>query len=275
VRAALIRIQRGATVALACLCIGTASSQQHPRSPIEASFAQTLTAIAKDDALLDQFVPVIYGQDLSSEKHAIAKTDLQSLLRNEQLPAYLVLLLRPVASSTLTEHAAQAIVADGIASLKVRGLRRLPAEQQARALRLFVGVFRAVPPALCKAMILGQLDTHTANTLGNRYNASLPLREFRAFIALTRNAVEAELAGYPDVRAISPRQAEAAELAHMLALRSRAERLPLGLLDRTQDLAAADPAEACLLVCESLAAGIDLAEPHRGWWLTRYFGTVQ
>ena len=268
-RTTLIRIQRAVTLALACLCIGTAHSQQPSQATVEAQAARALATLAQDDAILDQNISVIYGRDITAEKRAIAKAQLRWFLRDERVAAYLVRLMLPVASPTLTPKDAQAFVVEGMASLKARGLRRLPTERKGQVVQLSLGMFKAIPVGVCKAMALGKLDTQTTHLIEARYNASLPLRSFEAIVALVQDAVEAELAEYPDMKTTNPTQARAADRAHALALQSRAERLPAGLLDRTQDLETAEPSEACLLVRESLAAGLDLAEPYRGWWLSR------
>ena len=131
-RTTLIRIQRAVTLALACLCIGTAHSQQPSQATVEAQAARALATLAQDDAILDQNISVIYGRDITAEKRAIAKAQLRWFLRDERVAAYLVRLMLPVASPTLTPKDAQAFVVEGMASLKARGLRRLPTERKAQ-----------------------------------------------------------------------------------------------------------------------------------------------
>ena len=108
-----------------------------------------------------------------------------------------------------------------------------------------------------------------------RYNATLSLREFEAISLLGQEAAEAELAEYPDVRVINVVQAKSAERAHASALDVRAQRLPAGMLDRLQNMETAEPSEACRWAQEMLGAALDLSEPYRGWWMTRYVESLQ
>lgn len=268
-RTSLIRLRRAGVLVLTCLCFSAAHSQQPSQATLEAHAARALATLAQDDAALDQSISIIYGKEIAPEKRAVVKTQLRWFIRDERVVAYLLRLMLPVTSPTLTSKDAQALVVEGMASLKARGLRRLPTERKAQVVQLSLGMFTAVPVGVCKAMALGKLDTQTMHLIEARYNASLSLRSFEAMVALVQDAVEAELAEFPDMKTLNSTQAQGADRAHTLALQSRAERLPAGLLDRTQDLETADPYEACLLVRESLAAGLDLAEPYRGWWLSR------
>lgn len=270
-RATLFLVQRAAATALASLCMGAATAEQPSRATAETHATWNPARWAQGDAILDQ----IYGRNLSPEKRAVAKAHLGAVLSDERWHAYVAQLLKAVASPTLTEREAGAIVIEGIASLKARGLLRLSTEQQARVVQLAGRMSAAVPVETCKAMALGKLDSRAVNLIEARYTASLPLREFEAVLALARDAIEAELDEHPDVRTVNKTQAKAAERAHAVALEARAKRLPAGLLDRGfQDGEAADPHEVCLAMRESVAAGLDLKEPYRTWWLSQFFANM-
>jgi hypothetical protein len=267
-------IQRMAALALFGLCISTASAQQPSPANTEDLIARHLAAWAQDAALMDQMVDSIYGRNLSAEKRALVKGHFRSFLRNERLPAYLVRVMRPVASPTLTEKEAQAFLVEGMAWLKEQGQMRLPTERKAQFVRFSIGMMTAVPARACKAIALGELDRRTESMLEILYSASLPTAVFERHLALVHETLEAGLAESADVKAINKTQAQAAERAFGLAFQARASRLPAGL-QPSQDLAASDPAEVCLLTRESLAAGLDLSEPYRGWWLSSLLGATK
>ena len=194
---------------------------------------------------------------------------------NDRLPRYIVQLVAPIASPTLPAAEAQASIMEGLAVLGQRGMRRLSTEQKTQLLRFSIVMFKSIPATTCKALALGQLDTRAGRRLELRYAASLSLPEFEAHAAAVRAAVEAELSEYPDLKSINKGQAKAAERAYNAAVDARAQRLPAGMLERLETLETADAAEVCRWVQLSLSASLDLAEPYRGWWLSRFFESMQ
>lgn len=274
--AMLLRSRRLIVGVVTGLSVFAACAQQPSQAQIEALATRTLASMAGDDARLEVAVDTLYGRDLTPEKRKVAKALLRSVFGNERLPRYLAQVLAPVAGPTLTPKEAQAYVIEGMAALQVQGLRRLPTERKARYLQQLLDMAAAVPAGTCKAMFLGKLDARTAGLVAQRHDASLPLGEFEAATQLYRDLVEAELTGYPDVKTLSPAQAKGAERAYELAMNARIRRLPPGLNDRVlRNVEAAEPTEACLWFRETTAAALDLTEPYRGWYLTRFADGLQ
>jgi hypothetical protein len=257
------------------LSFGTTWAQRLSPFEVEAAATRALAAIARDDALLELAISNMYGPDLSPDKRAIAKSGLRAEIQNDRLPRYMAQLIVPIASPTLLERDAIAYVAEGMVALRARGLRRLPTDHKAELVRQTMGTLAVVPATVCKAMVLGKLDPRTRRLVAMQQDALVPLRDFEALVALSQAATEAELAEYPAVRTINEAQAKAAERAFMLAVEARIKGLPAGTMDRMQDLETAHPVDACRWGRLMAAASLDLTEPYRGWWLSRFVEGLQ
>lgn len=267
---------RATATSLLLLCAGNAWAQTSSSAQVEVAVGRMLAALASDDARLEQSVTNNYGRDLSPEKRKVVKAMMRSTMGHERMPQYLAQILTPVLTPTLSVKEAQAYLIEGIAALQLRGLARLPTERQAQYLKHMVDMTGAMPASACKSLFLGKFDTRQAALMEQRYNASLPLGAFEAIVNLYRDSSLAELTKYPDARTINAQQAQGAERAHELAVAARVRRLPPGLSDRVmQNPEAADAAEACLWFRETTSAALDLTEPYRSWFMTRFSEGLQ
>jgi hypothetical protein len=268
--------RRAILLALTGLSVGMAWAQQPSLAQVERLSERMLASMAGDDARLELAVSNVYGRDLAPEKRAVAKAMMRSMLSDKRMHRYIAQVIAPVLSPTLTLKEGQAYVLEGIAALQRRGMVRLPTERKAQFLQHVVDMTAAIPAETCKAMLLGKLDLPAARDWEARHTGSLTLGAFEAVTALYQQAMQAELDGYPDVKTINPTQAKAAERAYEHALDVRIRRLPAGLTDRVlRNVEAAEPSEACQWFREAAFAVLDLTEPYRGWYLTRFTESMQ
>lgn len=229
-------------------------------------------------AQLDATIARAYGTALTPEKVEVARNFMGSVLRHEALPASLARIIAPLTNgSHLTPRDVENAVSQGILQLQLKGLARLPTDKQAAFVQHMVSLARTIRPSDCKALYLGHLDANASVALERRYIATLPLGRFEAVTALYRQAIEAELAGYPDVKTINAQQAKLAEKAHQGAMAKRLQtQVPVGVVQRvSQDGNGAPAADVCAFFSATTEAMLDIAEPYRTWQLTRFMESIQ
>ena len=263
-----------------CLAIAIGPSVL-AQSDLETKLAEQLRVELKSQfgtaQQLNAAITRTYGVRLSAEKEEIARDALRAFMLNEAVPLYIAKLLAPVYRPDLTSKELASAVVEGIAQMQVKGLARLPAARQAAFVSYMVSMLNAIRASDCKALLEGRLDTNASAALERRYIASLPPDRFEAVTNLYKEASEAELAGYPDPRYLNPSQAQLAEKVYETASTKRLrERFPAAVLQRvTKGGDVAPASEVCLVMTETFASMLDMAEPYKAWQLTRFMQSMQ
>jgi hypothetical protein len=219
----------------------------------------------------------VFGVDLTEEQGEAARRTLRALLANQAVPGYVAKVLRPTFHPDKIKQDSTAVVLEAMVQLQVKGLLRLPAQRQGHFVQHVIDVAQAVPPPACKAAYLGRLPLKEASALELRYVASLPLKQFEAVLQLYREAIEAELAGYPSARTITNEQADQTEqaLEAASAQRVRVALSPQTIARLSADGERASPSEFCTFVSASLRGLLDLRKPYKSWQLTRFVQAMQ
>jgi hypothetical protein len=226
---------------------------------------------------LNAVITKTYGVKLSPEKENVARNSLRAVMFNEAVPMYIAKLISPFYHPDTTQKELASAMAEGIAQLQVKGVLRLSSERQASFVAHMVSMAKAIPSSDCKAMFIGRLDTTASVALERRYIASLPSVRFESITNLYREAIEAELAGYPDARTINLNQAKLAEKVYETATVKRLHaKVAQAVLQRVNQGAENAPSsEVCLVMSETIEAMLDMAEPYRSWQLTRFMESIQ
>jgi hypothetical protein len=228
-------------------------------------------------AQLDAAVAKTYGVDLSPEKARVARDFLQSILFHEGMSAYFAEVITPLVGPKTTRNDLVTAAFEGVQQLQMQGLLRLPTERQAAFIRHTLSMVRSLPTSMCKAMFLSQVDGPGMARMERRYIANLPLGKFEAVTNLYKQAVVAQLTGYPDVRQLNAQQVQLAEKVYADALDKRTTtRFPRAVSQRIYaNPAEADASEVCVVMSMTLEALLDLREPYRTWQLTRFIQSIQ
>ena len=268
-------IRRVAEAVMVMATLGWTASlhaQSDTVSKLAAQVAVELRRQYDTNEQLDSVVTKTYGVKLPAEKAEVARRTLRALIFNDALPEYVAKLLLPVYRPGITPKELTAAATEGIAHMQVKGIARLQPERQAAFVSHVIDMARAIPPSSCKAMFLGQMSTVESAALERMYIAALSLGKFEAVSNLYREAAEAELAGYPDVRTINSQQAKLAEKVYEAASVKRIRsQVPQDVIRRVnQDAASAAPSEVCAVMTSNIEGMLDLTEPYRSWQLTRF-----
>lgn len=249
-----------------------ANAQSETVSKIAALLTVELESQFGTAEQLNAAVTKSYGVKLSPTKENIARAVLRELMFNEAVPMYIAKLILPFYHPGITRKEIASAMVEGIAQMQVKGLIRLSSERQAAFITHMVSMAKAIPASDCKAMFVGRLDTNASALLERRYIASLPVDRFESITNLYKEAVEAELNGYPDARTINSSQAKLAEKVYETATVKRLSKniAPAVLQRVNQGADSAPSSEVCLVLSETIAAMLDMAEPYRSWQLTRF-----
>ena len=241
-----------------------------------ARFAETLSIelmkLYSTTEQLDSAVTRAYGIKLSPEKIKVAREALRALMFNDRMPTYLSQFLLPLMRSGIPAKELTAAALEGILQLQVKGITRLSPERQASFASHILAMTRAASPSDCKAIFLDQLNSADSAALERKYIAALPLERFESITRLYRDAMEAELAGYPDGRVITAQQALLAEKVYEAASLKRVRaQVPLDAIRRVgADAAGAPPSEVCAVMTSTVDGMLDMSEPYKAWQLTRF-----
>lgn len=258
---------------LAMLCGPVAANDSMPTLEEMARLVEAeLWKQYATDEQLDAAIAKTYKVQLPAQQARVARETLRTILRHEAVPIFMAKILLPIWTPDITPKQVTRAVMEGILQLQGDGVARLSVARQAAFVRHVIDLARALPPAQCKAMYLGQMNTEQGIDAERRYIAALPPGKFDAITNLYREAVEAELSGYPDARTINADQAKLAEQAYQAASAKRLRgRVPQAVIQRAHVAPAVAPAhEVCEVISTSAEGMLDLSEPYRSWQLARF-----
>lgn len=275
-----------ATISTATTTMGepTLLAQAEPRRiPSEEEISRFMVrffqAIADDQEMLDAVIAKAYGTRLSPDKLEVTRRMMRSNLTDPRMGQHVASVAAPFvkANPAATETQLSMVGMEAMALLQTRGLKRLSPENQAFMVQHVVGLARGIPVATCKRMGLEQVGTEEAAQIERSYIAGLPLGRFEAVTNLYDAAMKAEVRGYPDVRTITPEQAQLAESVYEQSLRTRfSNDMTPAQIGRVVDNMAAAPApEVCAFLVSTLTAILDMPEPYKTWQLVRFVEGMQ
>lgn len=130
----------------------------------------------------------------------------------------------------------------------LKGLARLPADDQRQFYRLLVRLMSVMTPADCKLLLMS--DGKSASEVGQteiKYYSKLSKTEFENYLALLRKSMYAELRDFPATKTLNQTQLETADKAFQSKFEEivREDDIDLGTIQAITDLANAKPREAC------------------------------
>lgn len=244
---------------------------------LQQEFEQILKSLRNDDSRLDSLVVTNYhGHSIEPARKEALKRSLRAIFGQAFLPAFLAKSAGPVLTSPpntpqLVAHAIQTTQ-----ELRLRGLHRIPPTRQAEFVRFVQGITGSIPPSACRKMFDGTLDAVASSNAERAYMLAMPLNQFQSLVALYEEAFVAELNGWPAVPVLTETQRAQTDTAYSAALEVRMRKMPLEVVASIARGLAQAPAEvACTYHREALAAGLDLGEPYRTWYLTAFIDSLQ
>lgn len=244
---------------------------------LQQEFGQILKSLRNDDSRLDSLVVAnYYGHSIEPTRKATLKRSLRTILGQASLPAFLAKSAGPVLASHPTTQQLAAHAMQTTQDLRLRGLHRIPPARQAEFVRFIQGITGSIPPSACRKMFDGTLDAVASNNAEKTYLLAMPLNQFQSLVALYEEAFVAELNGWPAVPVLTESQRAQTDTSYNAAFEVRMRKMPLEVLGSIARGLAQAPAEAaCLYHREALAAGLDLGEPYRTWYLTTFIDSLQ
>jgi outer membrane murein-binding lipoprotein Lpp len=156
--------------------------------------------------------------------------------------------------------------------LTLKGMTRLPMEEQERFARNAIALHQGVDAATCRALIDGKVSATRMQQVEVTHSASLPDAEFEKLLAMSRRAMQAELAGAPPAPQLTPVQADAAQKAWGRAILARFKApADKARYERVRaDSERASDADTCWVTLHYLQAMLDLRGNERRWQLQSY-----
>jgi hypothetical protein len=129
-----------------------------------------------------------------------------------------------------------------------------------------------VDAATCRALIDGKLSATRMQQVELDHSASLPDAEFEKLLAMSRRAMQAELANAPPAPQLSAAQAEAAQKAWGRAIlaRKKAAGAQARFERFDRDGERASDTDTCWVTLQYLEAMLDLRGNERRWQLQSY-----
>lgn len=220
---------------------------------------------------LAALVTRVYGP-LSPDKADAARYIMRSILFHDGVPDFAAKLIAPIYSPGVSANDLSVAVTEGMIQLQLSGISRLDAQRQASFVRYTVDIARMMPPEICKALYLGQLSSEQSVAVERRYLVQMPTPRFVSILNLYKEAIDAELSGYPDVRVISREQAMLAEKVYRgAAIKRAAARMSQQALQSIdQDPQSALAQDVCDFMVVILEGMLDIPEPYRSWQLARF-----
>jgi hypothetical protein len=156
--------------------------------------------------------------------------------------------------------------------LTLKGMTRLPAEEQERFARNAIALHQGVDAATCRALIEGKLSASRMQQVELDHSAALSETEFEQLLAMSRRAMQAELTGMPPAPQLTPAQTDAAQKAWGRAILARFKApSDKARYERVRaDQARASDADTCWVTLNYLQAMLDLRGNERRWQLQAY-----
>lgn len=88
----------------------------------------------------------------------------------------------------------------------MKGMSHLESSDIRELFRISIGLFQAVPPRLCSAMIREELTAAESMRYEIDYLTTRPQSEVRSYLSILRKAVSAEITEYPTEKTLTPTQ---------------------------------------------------------------------
>lgn len=266
-----VRMRLSAILLAALFLAGSGHAQEALQKEAQAVMERAIQRELQGD-MLARRVAALYGGKLDPDKAQVVEAMLRRTYSNEHLAEYMgrvtVALYRQGAS---TERI-RATLPEAIQLLKLRGIARLPADDQAAFLRHMLRMSGTLSPETCAAMFLGTLPGPAVDQLEAHYMVDADIAVFREVVDLYGRSTLAELDGDPPMRSINVLQASQAHDAHVRALRARVRETmsPEALQRIARNLKSAPEGDVCTYMRNTVQAVLDMPEPERGWQLIAF-----
>lgn len=253
-----------------------AQSDQRLTSLVE-EVAHELRKAYGTTAQMDALIAKQFGQELPSAKTRVLREHYRALFFHEKMPEALLKILLPIYRPSMTDKELYAVGFEGMLQVQMKGLARLAPDRQTAFVRYISEMASSLPSSVCKRMFLGQIDTPESTEIERKFFAALPLPRFEAIVSLYREAIDAELVGYPSARSINASQAKFADDALQEAFIGRLRRnVPRQVTIRVlEDPHNAEARDVCAVMLERVHALLDLDDPYKSWALTRFAESLQ
>jgi hypothetical protein len=271
-----IRFRTVFLLVAALLTIHSATARAESAETLEKIIQQALSANLSTTAQLEASIDKAYIGKLHPRNRARGLEYFKRTLENPGLATYLAKAIAPVYKKEMTSMEVTTSFLDAMATAQVKGLARLPTEKQAVFVQHMIDVMQAVPPASCKALLLGKISTYDAVVLERVYVGQLPLEKFDAIASIYVEALEAELANNPAARTITDEQSKEVEkIIETYAVKRWASLSPALIKRVLDDQDNADPVEVCQFYTAFSQSMLDLGEPYRSWQMIKYVQSMQ
>lgn len=242
-----------------------------PAETLPEVFAKTFLAMRSNEQMLDQLVLAQYGTALDRPRINALKSMVRTTMTEPAFATYVAKSYARVQNSGLSNTELSAQGSRSIVEVRVKGLRRISANQQGELHRFIQGVAASLPARQCRQMFAGTLDVATSSKAESGYMAAMPIQEFLGLVAAYQAASLAELRGTPSGLILTPSQAKRLEAAYGSAVQARVRNLPTSVAAQlAEGLNKAPDDVACTYQREALAAGMDLPLPERDWYLQQF-----
>ncbi|NML42315.1 hypothetical protein HHL11_01045 [Ramlibacter sp. G-1-2-2] len=266
----MFRLRLLAAIASLFLAAG-APAQEATQQKAQALMAAMLQRELEGDTL-QQRIAVLYGGRLDADKSQVVEDVLRRTYANPHLAEYLGRLTLALYRQGASNERMRATVPEAMQLLKVRGIARLPAEDQASFLRYMLRMAGQLPAETCAAMFLGKLPEKAVDQLESDFAVGVDLQSFKEIMDVYGRATLAELDGDPPMRSVSLLQASQARdaLVRALAARLRETMSPQAVQRIARDIKSAPEGDVCTYMRNVAQAVLDLPEPERGWQLVAF-----
>jgi hypothetical protein len=156
--------------------------------------------------------------------------------------------------------------------LTLKGMTRLPVEEQERFARNAIALHQGVDAATCRALIDGKLSASRMQQVELDHSAALTDAEFEKLLAMNRRAMLAELVGTPPAPQLTSAQIDASATAWGRAILARFKTpADKARYERVRaDRERASDADTCWVTMNYLQAMLDLRGNERRWQLQSY-----
>jgi hypothetical protein len=238
----------------------------------------TRAKLLSDDAAVDALIDKLYvGEQLTDEQHAVTRQHLRAIMGNDKYVGHVAKTMESVKKAELGSKDSMSVIVNSVIKLQAQGLNRLPTQTKVDFVLYLGEVMRSVSPSTCKALLQGGLGAMEASAVETHYLLSLPVERLRATMNVYRDAVLAELNGYPDKPVITEEEARLAAAAYSVAVRKRmAAKLDTETIAYySKERMNGDPAAVCQVLVTAFEAVVDMDEPFKSWQLTRLVDSMK
>jgi hypothetical protein len=242
--------------------------------PSREEFAAEMRRLSTSEQYLNDILERTMAP-LTGERRSIAKEHFSLLFQAPEVINRFYDLLSPLVQRRADVDYKE-LGFEVVLSLALRGMKRLPAEEQVYYLRILQGVLASLPPEVCKSILDGKASFDVQRDAETYWLESQPPATARRVFALYRAALLAELRDKPTARMLTPKQSELAQKAFEASLE-----LTFGARPNAAALfaAAADlPNAAAPVSCESgrlmFQAATSVTEPLRTWVVQNIFNSM-